>query len=437
MKKILTCLMLAAAMTATAQTTPNRMLVNHNWSYDGFAIDKVDSITFANVSGDVRADVTLQKFASGTSGDTVWVNVTRTASCESFSIDVISTVMANRYSTDGDIERLFAVNNSPKYYQNFTNGQMTGFPQSFEPGGSYTIITMGYDRYGVACQASRAEFTVPAKAPVGNPSVTWTVDETKSTEFTLTVTPNSDCKTFYWCEFGAGEADQQFKQWGPMFGFVTMGDMIKQFSGSGYTKTTTNTWNDLLPKHDYEVYILPTDANGTYGDMVIANITTAAAGGTGTAEMTITVGDFGGDATNGFYQTVTFTPNDQTGIHHDLLMTKAYYDANFTDAAITDSLKKSYNPWSPYDTYWDQVGVDEGRWNAETSTTYYALSLAQNANDEWGPLAKVEFTTPASASSAKAYNTPVAERIALQRTKQNATAPAGKSIRPRLVQTAK
>lgn len=403
MKKILTALlMLATVATATAQntnTSPNRIVVNSGWNQYAYAIDNVDSISFARVDGEVKANVTFQKFATG-DADTIWVGVQRTPECESFSIDILPTNTAKQYS-DETVATYFSRQNAQKFYQDFESGQLTGFSQELKGNTDYTILTMGYDRYGVACEASRAEFTTPKTPTVGNPSVSYTIDSVGATEFTITVTANDDCQEFYWCQFDKGTAQQQYEMWGPMLGFANMEDMIKQFSMFPHTGTESNTWNGLMPNSEYEVYILPVDVEGNYGDMVVIPITTTKMGGEGTATMTITIGNFGGDAEWGYYQYVTFTPNDQAGIHHDMIMTKEYYDENYTDETILDVLKSDTNPFNPFDSYWDQTGVDEGAWNADPSTTYYAISLAKNINDEWGPLAKVEYTTPSVSSPIK------------------------------------
>lgn len=412
MKKILTTIMLfVAVITASAQssTQPNRLIINNGYDKSGYNIDKVDSITFDRIDGEIKAAVTFQKFATG-EADTIWAAVQRTPDCQSFSIHVFPTNIANQLSTDDVVANYFSRLNLSKYEQDFTSAQMTGFDSKFEGNTSYTIITLGYDKYGVAGEADRVEFTTPKTPTVGTPSVTYTIDSVGPTAFTLTVTPNADCAKFYWCEFNAGEAEQQFQQWGPMFGFANIEDMVKQFSGYAYSQTSSNTWDGLKPNSDYEVYVLPTDINGTYGDMVVIPVTTAKAGGTGIPTVDITVGNFSGDSINGYYQYVTYTPNDQAGVHHDLLISKETYDASYTDETILDVLKSDSNPFNPWDFSWDQVGVDAGAWNVNPSTAYYALSLAKNANDEWGPLAKKEFTTPAEAASAKAY-APVAPRL--------------------------
>lgn len=68
MKKILSLLTLALfTLLASAQTgtTPNRLLVNSQLGTKAFAIDKVDSLSFARVDGEIKANVQFLKFATG------------------------------------------------------------------------------------------------------------------------------------------------------------------------------------------------------------------------------------------------------------------------------------------------------------------------------------------------------------------------------------
>lgn len=396
MKKIFTLLAIVfASVAASAQTdnTPNRMLVNSkSGSYKAFAIDQVDSISFAKVEGDVRADVEFIKYATG-DADTVWVSVKRTSAAKSFSIDVLPTNTAKRYSTDEIIASYMEMQNSQKYYDDFTAGQMTGFTTRFVGNTSYTVVTMAYDEYGVACQAARAEFTTPKAATVGTPTVTYTIDSIGAQAVKMTVTPNADTKEFYWCQFQKGEAQSQFEQWGPMFGYNNIEEMVKGFSWYSYSTEQVKVWDGLSPNTDYEIYVVPVDVNGTFGDIVVIPFTTAKLGGEGTAEVTITIGDFGGSSSDGYYQYITFSPNDQTALYHAMLMAKDYFESNYTDETVKDVLTADTNPFNPWDSYWNLYGTDYANWNVNLSTTYYALAMAKNANGEWGPLAKKEFST--------------------------------------------
>ena len=221
-------------------------------------------------------------------------------------------------------------------------------------------------------------------------SVDYTVDEVGTDFITITFTPDADAAGYAFCLFEAGTAEQQFAMFGPWMGFQTMGDMIKAW---GITKTETYqyTWTNQSPGKDYEIYVQCWDADGVDADMIIIPVTTANIGGTGEAVMTIEIGEFGGDDENGYYQWVTYIPNEEVAVHHDIIILKSAYESeDWGMENLLNYLKQD----NPFDPYWDQFGIDQAQWNAEPNTWYIAFSIAKNANGEWGPLAAVEFKTP-------------------------------------------
>ncbi len=221
-------------------------------------------------------------------------------------------------------------------------------------------------------------------------SVDYTVDEVGTDFITITFTPDADAAGYAFCLFEAGTAEQQFAMFGPWMGFQTMGDMIKAW---GITKTETYqyTWTNQSPGKDYEIYVQCWDADGVDADMIIIPVTTANIGGAGEAVMTIEIGEFGGDDENGYYQWVTYIPNEEVAVHHDIIILKSAYESeDWGMENLLNYLKQD----NPFDPYWDQFGIDQAQWNAEPNTWYIAFSIAKNANGEWGPLAAVEFKTP-------------------------------------------
>lgn len=418
MKKLFTILALAlATLTASAQTdVPNRMLIKQGNeqrpTIKAFAIDKVQEVNFARVDGEIKAAIAFDSYVKKDDGqDMLKLAITRSESCESYCIDVLPANLAKLYDDD-TMAAYFEQKNAKKMYEDFTSGELTGI--ELKGNTNYTVITLGYDQYGVPGETSRADFTTPKEQTVGTPSVTCNFDEITGTSFTVTVTPNADCGEYFLVQLGRGELEKQFEEWGARMGYANIGDMIKGFAWYGHKDVYTQTFGDLLPCTDYDLIILPTDVNGTYGDIITVPVTTAKQGGDGVAEMTITYQEVGGDAENGYYLPVTYTPNDQTSIHHDLLIEKNFFNQNYTDESLAALMKSDTNPFNPYDTYWNAIGVKNEKWNCTPGETYYAVSIAKNANGEYGPFAKVEIVTApknASAKVAKAENG-VANRIA-------------------------
>lgn len=406
---IMTLALTVVSMGAQAQDVPNRLIVNSPVGSKAYAVDQVNNITFARKEGEVKAKVEVLKYEkTDAEGDVVTVKVTRTDKNSTFMIDVLPTNTAKQYD-DTTLASYFAQQSTaPKFSEDFSEGKLSGFAREFTANTSYTVVTMAYDEYGVPCQASRAEFKTPKVPTVGNPSVTYTIDDYDTSSFTLTVTPNKDCAEFYWCQFDKGDAEKQFEQWGPMMGLSNIESMVQQFSGQAYQDETTYTWKDLAPGKDYEVLVLPIDVDGNFGDLVHIYVSTEGQGGTGVAQVSISVGKF--ENINGaLVQTVTFTPNDQTSMFRDMIAEKSAYDENGGDDWALEYLYTEY----PFEIPgWNQYGVDNYQFEAKPNYEYYALAVAQNADGKWGPLVKKLFTTPASPSAvAPAKTAVVPQRI--------------------------
>ena len=396
-KNILLCLMAIFSLTAFAQTEPNRLIVLEKTnSHKAFMVDRIDNVFFATVEGRVAADVTFKDYKSGSTGDTLWVAVKKTPECKSYKIACIPQSLSSKITTDEVAASYFERTNQTMMQDDFTNAQMTGFDQPFKDNTPYTIITIGFDKYGVACNMSKAEFTTPKKPLIGTPKVTGEIVDATSTTVKAKFAANADAKGYAVCIFVEGKAKEQFEQFGPMMGLSNMGDMIKQW-GVKCTGEYTHEWTGLQPDTKYEIYVQAWDAAETYADMLVVPVTTKKLGGTGVAKVSIEIKEFAksGDS---YYQRVIYTPNSECSVHRDIIIEKNAYDkSEMGEEGVKNLLKEDREQ----DPYWNQYGVDNATWNATPSTTYYACSLAKNANDEWGPLEKVEFTTPAGEAGSK------------------------------------
>lgn len=417
-KYILLLILAVVSLAAGAQTVePNRMVVsNLQGRYQSYNIKDIDSVGFYRIDGRVAADVTVNGYSRGVGDDTdtLWLAVTKSEACRTYKITVLPTNTANMLTTDLICATYMEEQGgSGTYFDDFTNAQMTGFEEHFKANTSYTVLTVGYDDLGTACEASKAEFTTPAVPLVGNPDVAYEFTEITPSSLTVKFTPNSDVAGYTVCQFDyRGGCEEQFLQFGPMFGFDNIGDMIKRFGYYTYDSEYENTWKDLKPGKEYEIAIQAWDVNGTYAPVIYAYATTSTLGGPGEAKVDITIGDFGQEDGK-YYQWVKFSPNDQTSTYHSAIFTIKGDGTDMTDEQIIEYLESSNNPNYPpgyQDPYWDLVGEDNDRWSLSPSTTYCAAAKAKNANGEYGPLTKVEFTTPDAAAgvpAAKAVKKPV------------------------------
>ncbi len=391
MKKLYTiALLMLISLTTFAQ---GRMIVQEkSGSYKGFLVERIDSVFFDTEDyGRVAADVTFKDYKSGETGDSIWLSVQRTNSCESFRIDVMQKNLVDMLGTDDRIAIQLEYQQSPQYWQDFEEACMYGFEFDFVPDADYTIVTVGYDAYGIACSASRADFHTPKLAVTGNPYVECNVDGVTPYEITLSFKPNEDTSQYAFCLFPKGELQTQFEMYGAMFGLANIGDMILQW-GIKQQGDYTYTYKGQEPDTEYELFVQPLDVNGVNGEYTCTAVTTSKLGGEGVAEVTITIGEFGQDE-YGTYQYITMTPNENVSVYRQVIIEKSAFLTDEywagSDENVVAYLKQDLDQYG-----WNCYKEETVQWGLKADTEYVIYAIAKNIKDEWGPLTKVEHKTP-------------------------------------------
>lgn len=209
--------------------------------------------------------------------------------------------------------------------------------------------------------------TVKAQAP----DVTIAVTNTTSTSVTANFTPNSSCTAYHILMAVASE--------------MTMYTQMMQCSltslviswGIEYQNADTYTWEEMTPGTEYTIYVA---AIGN-GDTVLCTqmATTQSQGGTGTSIIDITVTDITATSAR-----VICTPNSETAVFYDQLITKSYFEEIGQDSATTIVKESMYPLYATDDWTWS---------NLDENTEYYALAIGQNGNGEWGELTIMAFST--------------------------------------------
>lgn len=208
--------------------------------------------------------------------------------------------------------------------------------------------------------------------PTEVPAVEVTFDNITSTTLDVTLTPNAVCASFYFVIMTPAE----MQQWLPMFG--TEAALIKSW-GIHKTETYTHHFTGLTPDTEYYVYTVSVGYDGFEAPFDSAFVKTLSLGGTGEAIATIALSEITQTSVR-----MVVTPNSETALFHDGLISNAYFTEIGEEAAI--ELIKN-NGWPLYATD-DWVWLD-----LEINTAYKAISIAQNALGEWGAPTIVDFTT--------------------------------------------
>ena len=202
-----------------------------------------------------------------------------------------------------------------------------------------------------------------------NPTVAISVDEVTACSYTCTFTPNSACDHYVFMAGYEGELDS----WLP---FMQTYEAMIDMWGISCVGDTTHTWTDQAPNTTYIVYVLAIGADTVvYTD----TLRTLSLGGDGTSVITLSVSDIGDTCV-----TTTAVPNDQTSMFKDMIVTRNLFEEE-GEAGIIAWLQE--NLLNHYET-------DVWCWlTLEPSTDYYFVAIGMNANEEWGELATLPFST--------------------------------------------
>lgn len=389
MKQLFTLIVsLIFALQANAQVNPQRVVIRTiDGRPHGFLVEHIDSLFFPKVEGEVKANVTYKEMKKKDGKDIVVLDINRTENCPEFRIALIPKVIADNLGNSLAAHNFFEGRGEPFYGQDFSNGELDDI--SFVPNAEYTLFTLGYDTYRSPGTISRADFVTPKPAVTGSPSVEATFSNVTPTTLTVRLIPNTDCKSYIHVLGTAEMVAQTMRQ----LGIPNTETYIKSF-GKKETLGKDIPHKDLKPSTEYTMYVLPIDVNGVDGSVLEFKQKTAAQGGSGVAQSTIEIKESSVES-GSLRQRVVYTPNDQTNFHIDIIMEKnAFESSEWGEAKVVEFMKTDEE-----DKSW---GVDDVKWTVKPQTAYYALSIAQNANGEWGPLTKVEFTTPQMPANVKA-----------------------------------
>ncbi|MDE6097296.1 MAG: hypothetical protein K2G24_00240 [Muribaculaceae bacterium] len=222
------------------------------------------------------------------------------------------------------------------------------------------------------------------------------VSGTGLTTLDLTFTPNSDVLSYTFCIFEEGQAKAQFEQFGPMFGFSNMGQMIQTFGGEQKYGALEYQYKQLEPNTDYELYVQPLDKNGNMAELQVFEMSTLKQGGSGAASVEILVGDYRLADWNGEMlpsQFFSFVPNDQTWSYRFGVYMAEQYDAD------PDACKEAVasEPPVPNMANWFFFAPITTDFQINPNTTVVAIAAAKNADGVWGEPTVLRHTTAAIA----------------------------------------
>lgn len=367
----------------------NLVIYKTNGTKEQIFLDDIDSLTFKNVEGRVAADVEIVGYTS----NSITLNVTRTASCVGFKMTCLPFKdIAGMW--DDDLIKFVGDNIENTYKEDLEGVEFTdlGLTSNTE----YAIITVGIDEYGLLCDVVKKRFATPHADLVGKPQLEVEVLTNNLYDFTLGFTPNNDVSKYRVLLGEEGVLEDQYSMFAYVFGWKTMSDMIKDW-GMELTGINEHYYDDKSPNTVYELYILTFDINGIAAPYTVFKFKTKNLGGEGIAKVDIELGAY--KYTEWPYedtltislpsQFLTFTPNDQASAYRFNVILEENYNADpdgYQEDLCSDPFTTTQD-WFQHETLTTDFQIDPG-------TSCVAIAAAKNANDEWGPVTELFFTTP-------------------------------------------
>lgn len=393
-KTALLCASVLTAMYGIAQDVPNRLIVNSTAGIStGYVIEDIKDVSFALVEGEVAAEVKIKSVAL----DQLTLDVKRTPDCASFKLGVFPGTVAANMKTAAAANAMFGRGDYETYYQDFTDATLSGLDLS--AGSDYAVVTLAMDKYDTPSNVGVFEFSTPNPDVVGNPDVTVTVTDRTRYSFKATVTPNSDCYTYYCVAGEKGMIEKQYEQMGAMFGFASMNDLIKSW-GVEREGETTIEWKDFAPNTDYEIYIAMTDAEGNFAPYKVVETSTLSMGGSGAAYVDIELKDYKLADWEGEMrasQFISYTPNDQASCYRFGVYLEEEFEAGKQE--ILDYLCSDPEMPTAHWFFYEPMVTD---YPIDTNTKFVVIAAAKNADGVWGEINEKHFTTPAAVQGAPA-----------------------------------
>lgn len=399
MKKLYVTLLSAlVAGGASAQTLSNdRMVVTNSIGQTtSYAVDRIQSVTFPQAAGEAAVDLSVNSVDQ----DKAVFTATRNAYALSFKFDILTKTRAGMMS-DEQLVWYIDTNTKMSYTEDFTSGEVKLSDFGAKGSTDYVAVAVGYDSYGTPCAVSRAEFTTLPSVLVGDPKVTAELSDIQDRSFSLTSLANDDVAGYATLSGEKGSIQQQFVQWAPMMGYSNFSEMVQ---GWGYKhekpetawESVTDTWSNMQPGTDYQIFVQAWDTKGNFAPCDTINLTTKVKGGQGAATVSITLGDYklaDWEGQQKYSQFITFTPNDQSNCYRMGVYTAEEYDKDpeGCKSYITMDPPMPMSNWFFYEPLTTDYQINP-------NTKAVALAAAKNANNEWGEVEVLRFTTPSGES---------------------------------------
>lgn len=373
---------------ALAQSNERMLIYSKSGEILPYRIEHIDSIKFLSDELDMTLNPTVTPHADGTTGKMKLkvgdvggdVQSIQVIMPETFMIAQMNDMQCLRLFTPEMAARMgvqiFDVEGGKEY-------DLAGMQQGYD----YTALFLPYDEFGCPGNVKRVEFKVPKGPLAGDPQIKVDFTDITPNGYTATLKPNADVKGYFFLnDLTDATARDQMMQ---MMHIPDLKHYVvlygRDFATSkAYEGEYQSVMNDFVPGTSYSVFVVLVDKDGQYSDVQEFKVTTAKKGTSETAKVKVEIKEVSESAV-----IVVNTPDENTSSYREIVVQKSLYN----EAEILKYLKESPDSMDlPFRTE-----AYTSAWNKlKPGTEYYAIAIAKNGDNVWGPLTKVEFTTLSS-----------------------------------------
>lgn len=267
--------------------------------------------------------------------------------------------------TADSVSNYFATNAFP-YYATFATPVT-----DLEPGTTYLVYAEAFNINGVSSGLISQTVTTTTLGGSGTALVAVQISDVAETSASITFTPNDQTAYYYYLILSESDFDNA--------GFTSDADVkayLEQENDRQYSQLG-GTLNGLTPGTTYKVYAIAYNADGVADSIAPTLFTTVANGGTGLAEVAVTVEMVDGTAV------ISAVPNDQVSYYYFGI----YYGIDdLDDDFVLDYLLENGN------TYTEDIDAEITEDDFDESELWGVYAIPFNANNEEGPRVAIRFT---------------------------------------------
>lgn len=240
-----------------------------------------------------------------------------------------------------------------------------------EPGTTYLVYAEAFNINGVSSGLISQTVTTTTLGGSGTALVAVQISDVAETSASITFTPNDQTAYYYYLILSESDFDNA--------GFTSDADVkayLEQENDRQYSQLG-GTLNGLTPGTTYKVYAIAYNADGVADSIAPTLFTTIANGGTGLAEVAVTVEMVDGTAV------ISAVPNDQVSYYYFGI----YYGIDdLDDDFVLDYLLENGN------TYTEDIDAEITEEDFDESELWGVYVIPFNANNEEGTRVAIRFT---------------------------------------------